>query len=313
MIFNNINTILPLCEAQKFDEADAVLDEVRRECNTDATFRSALMLSTHNVKHLKKVPELRAEAIMLNLEDGVSPEQKPTALRLCAALLRDLIQSDKKLIVRVNALDEGGREEIAYLNAFMPDAIRIPKVRNAGEVEEALGLVAEPIEVHLSIETKEAWLDMAQLKVSERVSAFYLGVLDLFADLHLPQSLIEPNNPTMCYMLSHFLVTCRALHVKPVSFVFQDYNDRDTFREWLNLEENMGFDAKGCISPAQVDDVHDAFGIDTYEIQKARAIVARFEAKQQEGISGFVDEEYGFIDEPIYKGARSLLARAGLL
>jgi len=34
-----------------------------------------------------------------------------------------------------------------------------------------------------------------------------------------------------------------------------------------------------------------------------------FEMYRDEGITGFVDDEYGFIDEPIYKGALSLLDR----
>ncbi len=63
---------------------------------------------------------------MLNLEDGVSCEQKPYALLLCALALASNPICDKKLVVRVNALDEGGAQEIAYLNAFMPDAYSSP-------------------------------------------------------------------------------------------------------------------------------------------------------------------------------------------
>ncbi len=311
MILDDIKSIAALCDQGNFDAADALLKPANRIINHSNLFRSALMVSTHNLKHVMKVPQLEAEAIMLNLEDGVSHEQKPTALRLCAALLCAMVQSDKKLVVRVNALDEGGREEIAYLNRFAPDAIRVPKIRTPQEVEEALQLIDAPIELHLSIETKEAWLAMHELKLSERVSTYYLGILDLFADLKLPHSLIAIDNPTMRYMLSHFLLTCKALHVKPVSFVFQDYNDRDSFKRWLGLEDEMGFDAKGCLSPLQVRDVHDFFGLSEYDIQKAKTIIELFEAKQREGISGFTHETYGFIDEPIYKGALSLLERTG--
>ena len=89
-------------------------------------------------------------------------------------------------------LDEGGDQEIAYLNAFMPDGIRIPKIRSVEDVQRALELIDENIEVHLSIETKEAWLHLDQLAISPRIKAYYLGVLDLFADLGLSQSLINP-------------------------------------------------------------------------------------------------------------------------
>ena len=113
-------------------------------------FRSALMLSAHNLKHLKKIPELSAECIILNLEDGVAPELKPLALKQCAETLLELTSCKKELVVRINALDEGGREEIAYLNGYKPDAIRIPKIRSIKDVDTALKLVDKSIDLHLS-------------------------------------------------------------------------------------------------------------------------------------------------------------------
>jgi citrate lyase subunit beta/citryl-CoA lyase len=265
------------------------------------------MLSTHNLKHLIKIPTLSAECIILNLEDGVSTQLKPYALRLCAMALANYSQLDKKLVVRVNALDEGGLEEIVYLNPFMPDAIRIPKIRSVDEVRRALELIDETIEVHLSIETKESWLALGSLACHERVKAYYVGVLDLFADLGLSQSLLTPENPTMQYMLSHFMITSKACGVKPVSFVYQDYKNSDGLRNWLELEKLIGLDAKGCITPDQVALIHEILGVSESEITRCREIVKLFEAQEAKGITGFVDERYGFIDEPIYKGAIAVL------
>ena len=281
----------------------------KRECDTRQDFHAPLMLSAHNVRHLSKIPRLQTDCVMLNLEDGVSPELKPFALRLAALALSRLPRCDKKIVVRVNALDEGGAEEIAILNAFMPDAVRIPKIRNVTDVEKALKLVAEPIEVHLSVETAEAWLQLSQLRPDTRVKVFYLGILDLFADMGLAQSLIAPDNPTVHYMLAHFLSTARALGVKPVSFVYQDFGNLDVFAQWLTLEKQMGFDAKGCISPAQAAAAMSAFAADTAALERARDIVAAFEAASRNGVTGVVHERYGFIDEPVYKGAMALLKK----
>ncbi|MDP3300926.1 MAG: aldolase/citrate lyase family protein [Sulfuricurvum sp.] len=275
--------------------------------NRSLSFRSCLMLSTHNLKHLGKIPMLNAECIILNLEDGVSAQQKPYALRLCAIALSTFPKLDKKLVVRINALDEGGIEEIAYLNPFMPDAIRIPKIRSVEEIQKALELIDENIEVHLSIETKEAWLALGALAIHPRVKAYYLGVLDLFADLGLSQSLLTPDNPTMQYMLSHFMMTSRACGVKPVSFVYQDYKNNDGFRHWLELEKMIGLAAKGCITPDQVTLIHEILGHSETEMQRCREIVKLFEEQKTNGVTGFVDERYGFIDEPIYKGALAVL------
>ena len=278
-----------------------------RELNTKTDFSSVLMLSCNNIKHLSKIESLEADCVMLNLEDGVSAQDKPFALVLCAIFLSKIKKSDKKLVVRVNALDEGGYEEITYLNQFMPDAIRVPKIKDAKEVKSVLDLLNEEIELHLSIETSEAWHNLASLCIDKRVNTFYLGVLDLFADMGLSQSLINRDNPTMLYMLSHFLVTCKAMHVKPVSFVYQEFKNLDEFTAWINLEKSMGYDAKGCIAPAQVTLVNKTFVNEEELIKRAEIIVKLFELHRDEGVTGFVDEEYGFIDEPIYKGALSLL------
>ena len=307
MPLRNIEKLNKLIESHDLEAIERLAIPVPRIQNRSLAFRSCLMLSAHNLKHLTKILTLNAECIILNLEDGVSLEQKPYALRLCAMALAAHPQLDKKLVVRINALDEGGVEEIAYLNPFMPDAIRIPKIRSVDEVQRALELIDDTIEVHLSIETKEAWLALGTLACDGRVKAYYLGVLDLFADMGLSQSLLTPENPTMQYMLSHFIMTSRACGVKPISFVYQEYKDSDGFRHWLELEKLMGLDAKGCITPDQVQLTHEVFGVSENEIQRCSTIVKLFEEHKAKGITGFVDERYGFIDEPIYKGALAVL------
>lgn len=280
-----------------------------RELNKKSDFKSVLMLSCNNIKHLSKIESLEADCIMLNLEDGVSREDKPFALVLAAIFISQIKKSEKKLVIRVNALDEGGYEEITYLNQFMPDAIRVPKIRNEEEVKSVLSLLKEEIELHLSIETAEAWNNLSSLAVNKNVTAFYLGVLDLFADMKLSQSLVNLENPTMKYLLSHFLITSKSVGVKPVSFVFQEFKDLEMFSRWIELEKSMGYDSKGCISPKQVELVNAMFVDEEAQIKRAHVIVKLFEMHQEQGITGFVDEEYGFIDEPIYKGALALLKK----
>jgi len=310
MFQNEMAELERAVEQRDLDLLDSFLFPKKRTLNDSKAFHAPLMLSPQKIKHLAKIPQINADCIMLNLEDGVSEALKPFALRLAALTLTKLPESDKKIVVRVNPLGEGGEEEIRVIAGFMPDAVRVPKIRTVEEVKQVLELTPEPIEVHLSIETKEAWLALQALRPDPRVTCFYLGMLDLFADLGLDQALITPDNPTMAYILSHFLVTCRALGIKPVSFVYQDFRDEAGLDKWLELEKTMGFDAKGCISPTQGQAVMKAFGVDEAALAKAREIVALFEAERANGITGFTHVVYGFIDEPIYKGALSVLKGA---
>lgn len=307
MPLQNPNNLIDLLENRDLESLKKLAVPVERTQNASLSFCSAMMVSTHNVQHLTKISTLSAQCLILNLEDGVSAQQKPYALVLCAMALASNPVSEKKLIVRINPLEEGGIQEIAYLNAFMPDAIRIPKIRSVKDVQCALELIDHNIEVHLSIETKEAWLYLDKLAISPRIKAYYLGVLDLFADLGLSQNLLTPDNPTAHYLLSYFLITTRACGVKPVSFVYQEHKNSDGLHQWLELEKKMGFNAKGCIAPAQAQMINDAFGYTVQEIAVAKEIIMLFEEKAALGVTGFANEKYGFIDEPIYKGALSVI------
>ena len=304
-----MNKIIEAYELRDLKALDTLAIPQFRTLNRRKDFKSVLMLSCNNIKHLQKIQSMEADCIMLNLEDGVSQEDKPFALVLCAIFLSLLVKTDKKLVVRVNALDEGGYEEITYLNQFMPDAVRVPKIRDAKEVQNVLHLLHDNIELHLSIETSLSWKNLASLGVNKNVTTFHLGILDLFADMGLAHSLIDLENPTMKYILSHFLVTSLAIGIKPVSFIYQEYKNLEKFRQWVELEKSMGFNAKGCISPSQVSIVNKLMVDEEKELRRAKIIVKLFEMHRDEGITGFVDEEYGFIDEPIYKGALSLLKR----
>ena len=308
-MISNLAEIYSAYENRDLETLDSLAVPTNRVINKRNDFRSALMLSCNNIKHLLKIDSLDADCIILNLEDGVSREDKAFSLVLCAIFLSHHKMCDKKLVVRVNALDEGGYEEITYLNQFNPDAIRIPKITNKEDVESVYELLNDNIELHLSIETNEAWQNLSLLKVDKRVTAFYLGILDLFADMKLPQSLINTDNPTTLYILSHFLVTCKAMDVKPVSFVYQEFENLGEFEKWILLEKSMGYEAKGCISPKQVEYVNKMFIDEEKELKRAQIIIKLFEIHSEQGITGFVDDEYGFIDEPIYKGAMALLSK----
>ncbi len=302
-----LSKIVQAFKERDIEALDAMVEPTFRVLNTRDDFKSALMLSCDKIKHLEKISELEADCIILNLEDGISKEDKPLALALCAIYLVKHKECSKKLVVRVNALDDGGYDEITYLNQFMPDAIRVSKIKTKKEVESVLALLNDGIELHLSIETSQAWHNLTTLRVNQRVTTFYLGILDLLADMRLPQSLVKIDNPTINYILTHFLISSKAMGVKAVSFVYQEFEKLDEFSEWIEFERSLGYDAKACISPRQVSLVNEVFFHSQLEIQRAKEIVRLFEINRDSGVTGFVHAEYGFIDEPIYKGALALL------
>ena len=270
--------------------------------------RSNMMLNPLNLKHLNRMDESDADMITLNLEDAIAPERKREALENIALFLSHMERSQSFIVVRTNPIGEGGEEEIAFLNDFAFDAVRVAKVKNQYDIARALTLLDAQKELHISLETKEAFKSLTTLRIDPRLTTANLGILDLLTSLGLPQSLVQLGNPTIDYILSKFLVDAKTAGIHPVGFMFQEYNDTETFRAWCQREKMMGFESKACMGPKQVAIANEVFGLSEEEKVRAQHIKTAFETHAAKGINGFMDETYGiFIDEPIYRDALLVL------
>ena len=265
------------------------------------------MLNPLQLKHLNRMDESEADMITLNLEDAIAPSRKKEALENIALFLSHMEKSNSFIIVRTNPLEEGGAEEITFLNDYSFDAIRLAKVKNQTEIAQALTLLSKDKELHISIETKEAFNTLSTLRIDERLTTANIGILDLLTSLGLPQSLVAQGNPTIDYILSKFLVDAKTAGIHPVSFMFQEYNDTDTFQKWCEHEKRMGFESKACMGPKQVEIANKTFGVSKLDIDRALHIKSVFETQSSQNNTGFMDDKYGFIDEPIYRDSLLIL------
>ena len=268
---------------------------------------SNMMLNPLQLKHLNRIDESDADMITLNLEDAIAPSRKKEALQNIALFLSHMEHSNSFIIVRTNPLSEGGAEEITFLNAFSFDAIRVAKIKNQTEIAQALTLLSEEKELHISLETKEAFENLSSLRIDKRLTIANLGILDLLTSLGLPQSIVTLNNPTIDYILSKFLVDAKTAGIHPISFMFQEYNDTQTYKAWCEKEKMMGFESKACMGPKQVAIANEVFGVNEDTIKRAKHIKKVFEQNEKNSINGFMDDKYGFIDEPIYRDALLIL------
>ena len=310
MIFENIETVKSWSPEEKLRR----IGTARKAPCSHRRHRSNMMLNPLRLDHLNRLDALEADWITLNLEDAIAPSRKKEALTNIALFLSHMKFSPSCIVVRINPLESGGEAEIRFLDDFGIDAIRIPKVRSRREIEKALSLLPKDRELHISLETREAFRDLAYWGgIDPRLTTANLGILDLLADLELPQRLVTdgPDNPTAEGILSRFLVDARIAGLLPVSFMYQDYRDTAGFERWCRREREMGFTAKACMGPSQVAIANRIFGPDAEALRRAGKIKEAFEAASARGEHGFMHEEYGFIDEPIYRDALNILAGEG--
>ncbi len=303
MIFPDLKII----EKIPIDERLSHLGNKKKLPHTHKNFRSNMMLNPLQLKHLNRIDMHSADMITLNLEDAIAPSRKKEALSNIALFLSHLESSQSFIIIRTNPIDAGGDKEIEFLNDFSFDAIRLPKVKNQTQIAKALKILPEEKELHISLETKEAFKNLSTLRIDPRLTTANIGILDLLSSLGLPQSLVTLNNPTIDYILSKFLVDAKTAGILPISFMYQEYTNIETFTQWCHKEKMMGFTTKACMGPAQVAIANTIFGVSQEALKRAKYIKTIFEQHSANNIHGFMDAEYGFIDEPIYRDALLVL------
>ena len=294
MIFKNTQFLEEILKNNDIKKALEFIKPIKTKLVTTQK-RSALMVSGHQIKHLNKMDELKADIIMLNLEDGVPKEKKEIAKYLISIFLSNYKNPNKEIVIRVNPLNEGGKEDIKFLEKFSFNAFRIPKINSLKEIEEVILLTNKNL--HISVETKKMFINLKEFN-NPKIKAFYIGIYDLLNELNISHSIINPENPFIHKLLADFSLYSNYNSITPIGFVYQQYKDLEGFKKWCLLQKNMGIKGVGCITPTQVDIANNIFSQDT---EFAKTIVQRFEDEGPFTIDGL------YVDEPIYKNYKSIV------
>ena len=294
MIFENLDELNEIIKNNDKQKALNLIKQNNLKLTTTKK-RSVLMVSGHMVKHLNKIDELPADVIMLNLEDGVPKEKKEIARIMIGVFLSNLKSTDKEIVIRVNALDKGGRDDIRFLDKFNFNAFRIPKVKTMEDIDDVFMLTNK--DIHISVEEIECFMRLKECS-HPKLKVAYIGIYDLLNTLNLSHSIISFDNPLIHKILTEFSIYTRYNKIIPIGFVYQQYKDLEGFKKWCLLQKNLGMNGVGCITPSQCEIANKIFDED---IEFAKKIVEKFEKEGPFTIDGM------YVDEPIYKNYLNIL------
>src|SRR5690606_33633762 len=87
-----------------------------------------------------------------------------------------------------------------------------------------------------------------------------------------------------------------------------DFADREKFRETVQRAARLGFEGAFCIHPSQVDACNEAFSPDPKAVERARALLATYEAEMAAGRAA-CKFEGRMVDAPVAAQARLLIER----
>lgn len=247
-----------------------------------------------------------ADVLVLDLEDGVHPEQKEAARANLRAAYRSVDWGASEVFVRINALGTPwGEADRAMIRELAPTAVILPKAEDSAAVEVAAATMGD-VPVLLMVETARGIVAVDELASSRGVSGLVFGAADFRASLSAGRL---PDEQELAYARGRIVTAARACGIEAFDTPWFEYKDRAGLEASATRARLLGFDGKTAIHPGQVAPIHRAFTPTEQELARARRVVEVMETALARGdnVATLGDEmvEALHLDE-----ARRLLSRA---
>ena len=274
--------------------------------------RTRLYLPGNEPKFLPNAALHRPDAVVLDLEDSVAPNEKDAARALVRNALRGVDFGDAEVMVRINQ-GRIGLDDLRAVVPHGPDCIVIPKC----EDQEAVKLVeSEVLAIERDVKSRRSILLLpiiesalgvvhafAIASASSRVCALAIGLEDYTADIGVERT---PEGRESLFARASVVNAAKAAGVQALDSVFSDVDDLEGLRRSTLEARSLGFEGKGCIHPRQIPVVHAAFAPTAQEIERAKQIIAASEEAERSG-SGVVALGSKMIDPPVVRRAERIL------
>src|SRR5512139_2503519 len=106
--------------------------------------RSVLYMPGSNARAQEKAKSLPCDGIIFDLEDATAPDAKAAARDTVCSSVKGGGYGGRELIIRVNGLDTPwGKDDVVAAAKAAPDAILLPKVESAEQVQQLEALMKQ--------------------------------------------------------------------------------------------------------------------------------------------------------------------------
>ena len=154
--------------------------------------RSVLYVPGSNAKALKKSSTLDVDSLIYDLEDSVALSAKEDARKAIIDILNSGVNKNKEQVIRINNFDsEEGQKDLKILENCSPDAILVPKVNEAKDIQECEKYINnKEIKIWVMMETALSIVNAYDIaKSSKYLKCFVMGTNDLSTELGLEDEL----------------------------------------------------------------------------------------------------------------------------
>ena len=278
--------------------------------------RSFLFVPADSEKKLAKTKTSPADALILDLEDSVAPENRVRARGLAREYLQEGVSA--KLWVRINPV--GSADFVADMAAVVagaPAGLVVPKP----DGPEALHI----LDAHLIALETEAGLPIGSIRLlpvatetptavlslpawrspPPRLAALSWGAEDLAAALGAATNRDETGAFLFIHQMvrAQVLLAAKAAGVAAIETLHADFRDRDGLARVARAAQREGFSGMLAIHPDQVEIINAAFTPSDDDVAYARRVVAAFT-----GGAGVAQLDGKMLDRPHLTQAEKVLA-----
>ena len=269
-------------------------------------YRSVLYIPGSKPRALDKARTLPVDAIIFDLEDAVSIDEKVNARATLKEALDTGGYGGRMKIVRINGLDtEWGADDARAVVDMDADAVLLPKVDSPDHLD-ALAAITGDLPIWAMMETPRGMLSADAIAAHPKLQGMVMGTNDLAKEL---QTRFRADRLPMLTSLGLCLLAAKANGVVIVDGVYNAFKDDEGLKVECDQGRDMGFDGKTLIHPAQVDVTNTAFAPSEAEIDLARRQIAAFEEAEAGG-QGVAVVDGKIVENLHVATAREILAKA---
>lgn len=272
----------------------------------DRPFRSVLYIPASKPRALDKARTLPVDAIIFDLEDAVTAEEKESARGILAETLAEGGYGQRMRIVRINGLDtQWGKADAEVVGSMQAEAVLLPKVESAAQLD-ALAAITGDMPIWAMMETPRGMLNAAEIAAHPKLEGMVMGTNDLAKELN---TRFRADREPMLTGLGLCLLAAKAEGVTVVDGVYNAFKDDEGLAVECAQGRDMGFDGKTLIHPAQVAVTNAAYAPSEQEVDLARRQIAAFEDVEASG-QGVAVVDGRIVENLHVETARKTLAKA---
>ncbi|MBB3657900.1 citrate lyase subunit beta/citryl-CoA lyase [Rhizobium sp. BK650] len=270
--------------------------------------RSLLFVPGDRPERFDKALASGADAVILDLEDSVSTQNKPPAREA----VHDFVTRrsvDARLMIRINPLaSRAFEDDLAALADINPFAVVLPKAEGSPSVRQLARRLSSPLPIlPIATETPAAIFEIGSYRdVASYLCGLTWGAEDLPAAIGAATAREDDGRYTAPYELARSLVLfgAHAAAVPAIETIYPDFRDLDGLKAYAARARRDGFAGMMAIHPSQVEPINHAFTPDAAEIAWAEKVVAAFAGSPEIGV---VQLEGRMLDLPHLILARRIL------